>query len=449
MKRTLILLLFLSISNCALKSQDIYYKYKPAVTNGQRLNIYANDLLDVFQIDSTFKGTSINLAANYNYWKFNQKLLSAGYVNLSENYNSSKFYSQETFSSNHLSLNAFAGASYYPVPMKFYGTLAVNAGFLWTKNDTGNVNIGSVTDHLSTSYLFGALGYGRILNAGRINVAKEFEEKLIETKILKKPLKQETILALTKLLDEQSFDDYRYLKDDENPVIIKMIDNILQEYNEIDQPVDGMNYIRMYEILYNVYQRYVNYPRYTGGQVQVQAQYQIANDTKSKPHDHYLSLNGVYGIPFSYNTGILLSGYYAVPLDTLASEFSYGGSNTFLSFIPENTNLTFFQSPFTGYGVFSGEYTAGNSNRLGLRTDIFHTFSSKCGINGSVQISDIIPKNGNSIMLYDLSSSFQYNLINFLTSFVNLDYRKTILGGNAVNPKDTYFFSVGFNARVF
>ena len=448
MKKTLILILFLFISRCAL-TQDIYYKYKSSNTNGQRLNIYADDLLDVFQFDSTFKGTDLNLAANYNYWKFNQKLLSAGYVNLSEHFSSNKFYSQETRESNRLNLNVFAGASYYPIPMRIYGTLAVNADYFLTKNDTGNVNIGSVTDHLSTSYLFGALGYGRILNAGRINVAKEFEEKLIETKILKKPLKQETILALTKLLDEKAFDDYRYLRDDENPVIIKMIDNILQEYHEINEPVDGMNYIRMYEILYNVYQRYVNYPRYTGGQVQVQAQYQIANDTKSKPHDHYATLNGVYGIPFSYNTSVLFSGFFAIPIDTLASELNYGGGATFLSFIPENTNLTFFQAPFTGYGLFSGEHTAGNSNRLGLRTDIFHSISSKIGVNGYVQMVDVMIKTGSSIMLYDIFGSLQYNITNFLTSYADLNYRKTVLGGSGISPKDSYFFAVGMNVRVF
>ncbi len=430
------------------EAQDIYKKYKETNTNGDRLYLYASDLLSVFQFDSTIKGTSINAAANFTHWNFNKNLQSAGYGYISENYSSIQLFNQPGTSRNNIFLDLFAGASYYPKPDKFYGTLASSVKFQFLKQDTGSSVIGPVFDHFSTSYLFGALGYGRIKNAGRISVARDFEERLLNTGVLQEKLSQKTILELTELIDKKAYDDYGKYRDSENDLFFQEIEIILLRSGSIKEKLDITNSIRLYEALNNTYRRFVNFPAYIGFQAQVQAQYQIANFTKDKTHEHYATLNGVYGLPLSEQTSLLFSGYVSIPLDTLAASFSQGGENTILGFIPDRNNLSFFNNRFDGIGYYTSQYTAGNTTQYGLEATIYHALTLRCGVMGSAKMTDLIPKTGNSVSQLEIKTTFEYNVSNVLNSYANLNYRKTFDSSNN-NLKDTYNFSIGLSARVF
>ncbi|CAN5407520.1 hypothetical protein BH10BAC5_BH10BAC5_08180 [soil metagenome] len=78
--KILVYILFLTSLSNSINAQDIYHKYKETDTKGDRLYLYASDLLSAFQYDSTFKGIRVITAARFTHWHFNKHLQSAGYT---------------------------------------------------------------------------------------------------------------------------------------------------------------------------------------------------------------------------------------------------------------------------------------------------------------------------------------------------------------------------------
>ncbi|CAN5407435.1 hypothetical protein BH10BAC5_BH10BAC5_08170 [soil metagenome] len=460
-----ILVILFVVMSLNANAQDIYYKYKSPDSEGKQLVVEGTDLLSYYKDDSTHSGFNANLHAEYTQWKFNRTWLTGGIAHLEENFSSSKNGSSTTFSRNQLSLEVFGGASYYFTPDKFYGTIATFMSYATESHDTGSTASGSISTNSGPGYLYGALGYGRVYNAGRISVAMDFAERLKESGFLKGTLSQSTILALTNLVDKQAYGDFSSKYWDEgNPMFFKQVETLLINDGVISNPLDAANTVRLYETISNTYGRYVFYPRYTGYQVQVQAQYQLFNSTKDKPHDHYASISGVYGVPVGPKTGLVFSSYFALPLDTLASGFgpsngfATGGASTFLTFLPDQNNLGFFNGNYSsfgsrqfnnGTGFFTGAFASGNTTQIGIRADVYHSISSKAGIQAFLQFQDFMPKVGDAATAYEFFGRMDYNLTNYLLSYLYADYSKFNVGGSGTSPDGRVRFGVGLSARIF
>lgn len=470
---SILIILFVFISLNA-KAQDIYYKYNNTDSEGKRLWVTGSDLLGFYHDDSTHSGFNADLHAHYNQWKFNNINLMGAWGHVQENFSSTKNGSSTSFSRNELMVELFGGVSHYFTPRGFYGTAATYLSYAAESHDTGSTASGSVSTNQGPGYLYGALGYGRILNAGRVAIVADFAERLRASGILKGNMSQSTMLKLTALVDKLAYTEFdsKYW-DDQNVMFFKQIESMLISEGSIEGPLDAANAVRLYETLYNVFGRYVNYPRYTGYQLQGQVQYQLFNATKNKPHDHYASINGVYGLPVSNNTSFVFSGYFALPIDTLASGlgpgsgFATSGATTFLSFIPDQNNLAFFNGgsytafgPFNfnnGSGLFAGNFVKGLNTQIGIRTDVFHSINTKAGVQAFAQFIDLMPKTGSSANVFELFARLDYNLTNYLRSYAYGDFSKytqsTTTGTDgqtvATSTEGRYRFGVGLDLRIF
>jgi hypothetical protein len=454
-----VLLLFLFVSNSF--AQKLYDDMNVlSNTHGKRLYLTSNlgdetaDFLSYKRNDSVgITEFKMNLTADYRQWKFTDNLLLAGYGKGSFIRTWSKTpQGPDTgnFGFSRFQAALYAAASYYFKPNKFYVTGAIGGGYDLFKLDRDFQEVEHIDTNVSSSALWGALGYGRINNRAVVQDAYDFDEALVKKKIIDRNLDDKTLRDISVLLYQQR--DGMYLdkyEDDEFIELFGDIEKTLLQAGYISGPLGARPSIELYEILRNTSKKYVFYPKYAGYQVQAQIQYQLSNIEKNKPHEHYASLSGVYAINMNRKTNLLLSGFYSMPLDTMAvgSDLKSGSNpeNTFqnyLAFLPDRNNLDFFKE-FNGTGVFGSRYVPGLQSLVGVRADMFYNLSSVAGLQANLLVSNRFFKYADSRPHVGLVARFDYNVYSQLFSYV----KGSVIAEKGVPP--SYVFGIGFGYRVF
>ncbi len=391
-------------------SQKLYDDKDPLVyTKGKRLTLtsstnplYPSDLLSFEISDTSNYEFKFNVYTDYKQWKFTPKLLLGGFAKVGFEYSKVRQDQPNPFDTisvinlartTNLTAQLYGAASYYLLPDKFYVTGALGVGY---QNASNNYIVGITNttsdSSVSPSYLWGALGYGRINNRQTVEVSYDFSEALMKKGIITSKLDDNTLLKISKLLYSQRDGEYRdKFEDDEMIELFGNVESELLKAGYITDKLDARTSIRMYEILNNTSKKFVFYPKYSGYQVQGQVQYQIANETKDKPHQHFLSLSGIHCLNLNSKTNLVFSAFFAIPLDTMAkingpvAGFAAAFQN-YLAFLPDRNNLDFFSPypPYTGTGVYGGNYVKGLTTLIGVRADIYKSLSSVSGIQAYI-----------------------------------------------------------------
>jgi len=456
----LVIILAIFISDISL-AQKIYDSPSPITfTHGKRLTLTSYngeepvDLLSYKVNDSVgITEFKMSLAADYRQWKFTDRFMVAGYAKSSflriwsktpqgpdtGNLGFSRFLA-----------SAYAGMSYYLQPNKFYVTGAIGGGMDIFKLDRDFQEVEHIDTNASSSAVWGALGYGRINNRRVVEYAYDFDEALRKKGVIDRALDDKTLMDISRLLYQQRDGMYQdRFEDDEFIELFGEVEKVLLNAGYISGSLDARTSIELYEILRNTSNKYVFYPKYSGWQAQTQIQYQLSDIKKGKPHEHYLSFSGIYCLNFNRNTNLVLSGFYSMPLDSLAGggDLKSGSNpeNTFqnyLAFLPDRNNLDFFRE-FDGTGTYGSRYVPGLQSLFGVRADMYYSLSSFAGLQANVLISERLFKYADARPHIGIGARFDYNIYSSLFSYA----KGSMIAEKGVPP--AFVFGVGFGVRIF
>jgi hypothetical protein len=456
-----VILLFFVFTSFNTFAQKLYDDINPITyTHGKRLTLTSNagseplDFLSYKRNDSMgITEFKMSIGADYRQWKFTEKLLVAGYAKG----NFLRIWSKTpqgpdtgNLGFSRMLASLYGAMSYYITPNQFYVTGAVGGGYDYFRLNRDFQETEHIDTNVSSSAVWGALGYGRINNREVVEYAYDFDEALRNRGIINRKLDDKTLMTISKLLYQQRdgmfLDQY---EDDEFIQLFGQIERALLNAGYISGSLDAASAIKLYEILRNTSRKYIFYPKYSGYQVQSQVQYQLSNIEKSKPHEHYLSFSGIYCFNLARQTNLVLSGFYSIPLDSMAlgSDMRTGSNfenvfQNYLPFLPDRNNLDFFRE-FHGTGVFGRSYVPGLQSLIGIRADVFHSLSSFAGIQGNILISDRMFKYADSKLHFGAAARFDYNIYSSLTSYA----KGTFITEKGVPP--SYTIGFGFGYRVF
>lgn len=465
-------LLFLMVLIFAVNisfAQKLYDDVNPlAYTHGKRLTIgsssnplYPGDFLSAEYQDTANSSFGANLYADYRQWKFTPSYMIAGYSKIGIEFKKTK-QSQLLMTSSAETKNLYAqfygAGSYYLMPNKFYVTGALGLAVNQFKSiSRTNQQVFAPSPDIDTlvapSYLWGALGYGRINNRQVVEVSYDFDEDLQKRGITNSSLDEKTLRKISELLYRHRDGEYQdKYEDDQNVKLFGDVEAVLLNAGYINEKLGAEAAIKLYEILNNTSKKYIFYPKYSGYQVQGQVQYQITNETKNKTHNHYLSLSGVYCLNPVSKTNFVLSAYLAVPLDSMAADLDAPTGiisdqfQNYLAFLPDRNNLDFFKD-YTGVGVYGKRYIPGLRTAYGVRADVFHSLSSVSGLQGSLGIGARKFKYLDAKIEFLASLRYDYNIYSSLTAYGKVSVMRET-DAFEVTPT-TYSASVGFFYRIF
>ena len=473
MKKLQLLLLFafVLISNISF-SQSLYDSKDPLVyTKGKRLMItsstnpqYPSDFLGLEISDTSNYEFKVNIYADYRQWKFTPRLLLGAFAKAGFEF--SKVRHDQIFPPNPPTINRrkvadltaqlYGAASYYLLPDKFYVTGAFGLGYENASvHDEFNLTNTTSDSSVVPSYVWGALGYGRINNRQVVEVSYDFSDALLNKGIISSKLDDNTLLKISQLLYSQRDGEYRdKYEDDEMIELFGHVESELLKAGYITDKLDARSTIRLYEILNNTSHKFVFYPKYSGYQVQGQVQYQVANESKDKPHQHFLSLSGIECLNLNSKTNLVFSGFFSIPLDTMANYMSpvagfAGAMQNYLAFLPDRNNLDFFKTypPYPGTGVYGGVYAEGLTTVLGVRADMYRTLSSVSGIQAYIAFSNFKFKYKNNFLQYDIAARFDYNIYSSLATYVKVQLLRE--AGSFIQQSAKFTTNIGISYRIF
>lgn len=428
-------------------------------THGKRLTLASMELepldfLSYKRNDSAgITEFKMSLFADYRQWKFTDKLLMGGYAKG----NFLRIWSKTpqgpdtgNLGFSRATANLFGGVSYYLQPNKIYITGAIGGGIDYFKLSRDFQEMEDFDTLVSSSAVWGALGYGRINNKQVVEYAYDFNDALRNRNIIDSDLDDATLREISVLLYQQRdgmfLDQY---EDDEYVELFNRIEQVLIRTGYITGNLGSAATVKLYEILRNPSKKYIFYPKYSGYQVQGQVQYQLSNITKDKTHEHYLSFSGIYCLNLTRNTNLVLSGFYSMPLDSMAigNGMRWGSNNenifqNYLIFLPDRNNIDFFHE-YYGTGAFGGSYVPGLQSSAGIRGDIFHSLSSVAGVQANVLITDRFFKYADSRLHFGAAARFDYNIYSSLYSYI----KGTFYAEKELKP--AYTIAIGFGYRVF
>src|SRR3990172_9006440 len=427
--------LMLIIFTGQIFSQSILRVYQdPILSQGKRLIISGNPLLEFNATDSKNSTFTFDLEGNFNYWKFTPKQNVGGYVDAVINASTNKI-NDTSVSSNAYGTTIYGGMNYYFTPKKIFGSLALGADFY--KQTVGD----SSFDATFPMYVWAGAGYGTITNAQRVIVALDYQRTLNKLGVTSKTLSTNGMQKLANLLDKRNNGEYNAkYKEDADIQFFMELEKLLNTEGMVSGSFDSRTTLRLLQALTS--SSYIYYPRYTGYQFMGEMQFQLYSGSSGvKAHDHYLSFSGVYGRPLNLKTHILGSAFLSFSLDELASCRAPRFYNN-LAFIPNRTMLDFYTQTF-GTGLYGGHYVGGKTVSFGARGDIFHSFSSFAGIRGYAEIISTKPSGVDATLLMEVGARVDYNILNRL-----ILYAQTRL--TSISKLDaSYNFQAGFTYFVF
>jgi hypothetical protein len=301
-------------------SQNDVEKYKLAeLIEGSNLTLSTSPFYSNSVYYDTIKYNNLNLglSADFTKWRFTPKLDYSIHVKPLYRYSRQgvKEFSIDTvFTNSSGDLTIEGGMSYYPLKIAVYGGV-----FISTLSHYSSTNKPSSNNNLYTY-----LGYGRLVNAGQVIYAKNFENVLLSEGIISKKLNGQVFRKLTGLLDKRFNREFTArFKDDADIEFFSQIENLLIDEKVINTSLNSRTVLKLFQALTNG--NFVNYPRYKGFLAQTEINYNNIHFVGSADNRNILSLifSGLYGIPIGLKTNLVFSYYVALPLNDQSKEPGY------------------------------------------------------------------------------------------------------------------------------
>ncbi|MBS1493940.1 MAG: hypothetical protein JST55_10535 [Bacteroidetes bacterium] len=444
MKIILVISIFiLSLTN--IYGQNIYKDYNINDTiKGQKLTLGTNGFSYNRNV-SSYTAVDLNLNGEYSAWKFTPKNLYFAKALIFENYRkiTTDGLNLQGGRENSLYSEVYGGYSYYLNPNKAYLTASTILTY-----QTSNSDYNSNYSH-GNGYLFGGLGYGRIVNSQGVEAAEYFSEALVKSKVTDKPLDKSTLLAIDRIIYKFRNGNYgSSFKDDAEIYLMKDIEKLLMEHNVITGKLDAESTMRLYTILTNRSFKFYYYPRYVGFQAQAEVQYHAFGNIK--PKENFVKITGAYGMPLSRSTNLLLGGFYAQALNDDAGRFLQSfPPYSMLGYGEDDINNFNFSANKFGFGNFYNSVIAANNSIIGTDIYLTQSLSSTAGLFFRTSYYNY-PKNtssdiaSESSFLFESDLSLSYNIYSKLTSNILVGYYK-----NEQISQESYVARLSFYYTIF
>ena len=444
MKYTIaIILLFLSGNIYSQSSSDsalINLESDGLIVNLQSEN-FSNNTAN-FPVSTDRRYTEIELGLTATGWKFTKCINIGGQINLNGYYFYGNLSDGDFAKVRSFYGSIFGEADYYPFENDFYATISSGNRFVNTSTESSpNVLLLTTAGKGSINYLWGGVGYGRIINTASKTKEENFEDILFKQRVIAHPFSSSLKKKIETLIEKRNNKDFisEYI-DNADALFFKELQSVLRKENIIEGNLDAETTIKLYQTLTN--DRYLYYPNYSGFQVQSELQAQLNYDY----FNHFLTTGGIVGMPVSEKTNFLFSGFLALPLNKHSN--AEGLFNR-------------FKNPFTNYlPVILQQYKIDNANYIdnqenffdfsenqdffvGANAIMFYKFDEYAGVRG--YFSSIInkPKASNANSLSTFGTVLDYNIFSRLTLNLNLETKIT----NEYFPD--FYYNLGFLWNIY
>ena len=276
----------------------MYIRFSPSF-----LNYYRNDSISNRHVQTDF-------GAEYIKWKFTRRTDFSADIKAQGRWSWSKYVdrgNEETYNSTESYIQLNGGLNYYPLKDLLYGGVYISS----------YSNFGNHSKPSSRNDIYAYAGTGRLLNAGQVIYAVNFEKVLIDEGLTSKSLPPQVIRKLTVLFDKRRNSEFssKY-HDDADIEFFSQIEELLRNEKIISGPLSTRTTLKLYQALTN--SSFIYFPRYRGYMVQAE----LGFSNKRNPGTYYergnslrLILSGVYGLPIGIKTNLVFSGYTGIPLN--------------------------------------------------------------------------------------------------------------------------------------
>jgi hypothetical protein len=425
-----------------LFSQEKAKEYElPDVIEGMNLNVLVNPYLSISK-EST--DTSVN-ETNYSFrftssvskWKFTPRY---NYVfkahTQGEVYKSSgdgivsRFLpktGEEKFTYTSFGLSYEAAADYVFTDKFYFGVY--NNSYFYTNNR-------STPGFLTSIYPY--LGYGKIVNAFVINEVSNIEEVLKREKYVTDSFNKKNRLQLNVLLDKRNTGEFssKYKSDAEIEFFTELEKLLLKE-KIINKPLDARATMKIYQSLTNG--NFILFPVFKGWQINSELELLYRNDKNdTNYYPRAFTFSGIYGLPISNKSSILLSAAVSFPTN---SNYNYGNYDFEIHspvILRTKTQYNSFNQVLLPEYWFFNYWNLYDYKIFG-KVNYFHNFSSTVGFSVSLNFVTGKRKQENYFnRILSGEAILKYNIINKLTIESGLYFRAL----------DKYDYSVSFGTFI-
>lgn len=438
-------ILFILLSSIC-KSQD--YR-DSALTNLESDGIIINlesanfsNNIDNFPIYTDRRHTEIELGLTATGWKYSKNFNFGGQIELNGHYFYGNLGNGDYLKERSFYGSIFGETNYYPFNNDFYATISNGNRFVNTTVESSpNVLLFSRTEKGYINYLWGGIGYGRIIHTASITKEENFEDILYKHNVINRPLPPSVKKKIEVLIEKRNNKDFisEYI-DDADALFFKQIQSVLREGNVIEDNLDAETTIKLYQSLTN--KRYLYYPNYSGFQIQSELQVQLNEDFPN----HFITTGGIIGVPLHKNINFLFAGFLALPLNNHSNAdglFNYF-KNPFTNYLPiilqkykiENTNYIDNQENFF-------DYSENQDFFFGVNAICFFQFNPFAGVRGYINSVINKPKHLYANSLSRVGMILDYNIFSRLTLNIQGEYKIT----NEYYPDFQY--NLGFLWNIF
>lgn len=413
----------------------------PDVIEGLNLNVLVNPYLSISKESTDTAVNEINysfyFSSSVSKWKFTPRY---NYVfkahTQSEVYKSSgdgivsrslPKTGDEKFTYTSFSLSYEAAADYFFANKFYLG--AYNNSYMFTSN--------RLTPGFSTSF-YPYLGYGEIVNAFVINEVSNIEEVLKKEKYVTDNFNKKNRMLLNLLLDKRNSGEFssKYKNDSEIEFFTELEKLLLKE-KIINKPLGARATMKIYQTLTNG--NFILFPVFKGWQINSELELLYLNDKNdTNYYPRAVTLSGIYGLPVSNKSSILLSAAVAFPTN---SNYNYGNYDFEIHspvILRTKTQYNSFnQVLLPEYWFFN--YWNPYDYKIFGKVNYFHNFTSTVGFSTSL---NFVTGKRKQEDYYDTKLSgeviLKYNIINKLTIESSLYFRTL----------DKYDYSVSFGTFI-
>ena len=385
--------------------------------------------------------TFINLNLNGTGWKFSKEFNIGGFAELIGIYDYVKFESGNYAKVTGIFGTLFAEMDYYHTN-KFYSTYSAGTRFSNSKIEhSRNVLVLGDAGKGSTNYLWGGIGYGKILNTASKTKGENFERILLDEGILSRKLPSQVRAKLFSLIEKRNNRDFiSGFRDDSDVEFFENVERLLESSGLIEGKLGAGVTIKLYNSLTN--DRYLYYPNFSGFQLQSEMQWQIFNDR----YNNLVNFGGIFGTSLFPNANLLFTGFVTLPLN----------KNSSINGVFNN-----FKDPFTNYlPLVVDRYKLHNKNYVnnreyyvdfdkeqdyyaGGKLILFYKFNEYAGIRGFASTILNKPQDSAIVNLSNVGAILDYNIFSRLTLNFQIEYTAT----NLYTP-DLYY-NLGFLWNIF
>ncbi len=402
-------------------SQNEVERYKlPELIEGSNLYISGSPSYNnIVENDSTkYSSVYLNLNAYYVRWRFTRRLDYAadfgfgGYGNWSRTVD---HYKEETRSSSDEFINISCGMDYYPVKDKFYGGLFLNS----------RSNFASSSKPFFQNDIYPYIGAGRLVNAGAVLFAKNFETALLDEGIISNKLPSRVIQKLTVLLDKRSNSEFtsKY-KDDADIEFFSQIEKLLLDEKTISAPLNSRSTLKLAQALGNY--KFVYFPRYRGYLVQLELGFNNTSKLYSYQQERNnslrLILSGLYGLPIGMKTDIVFSCFAGFPLGKERAGLpDYPLFHSPL--ILREKTASYYPSELSRFAI--SQYDTSKYDYIGAAKVLaYYSISSFAGIIGYCNLSYGKTQDSKDNYVLRTVVNFNYNILSRLVLSSNMEFTR-------------------------